>query len=147
MRIFGALWLYFQLVLANATFFIWFTWQRYCTSRVLLISLSWLLLACLLCLNQLLGWTQRTSPTLPDWFQTQSPTTLNSAITWRALTPGQLSQYCQQLTGWLGKQPNHRQLLLNSAFCAAAKKNQPQSLDFWAKAKALDPNDPWFAQK
>ncbi|HCC84559.1 MAG TPA: hypothetical protein DEP87_02660 [Candidatus Pacebacteria bacterium] len=139
-RFFRGSWLYGQLCWQLGGFLIWFGIQQYFLSRVLGLSLSWLGLALLLVVSQLMAWNRpNLTPISSGWLLPVSSKIIQDSNQF-LFTSAQLDYYCSRVKTAKIQHPSHQGLLINHGWCALAQ-NQPQAAsDIWLEARKTQPN-------
>lgn len=138
-------WLAVRLLTSLSGFFVWFGWQSYVSSSVLLISLIWLVFGALLLIQQLLFWYHPTLKTLsPPPFISNSPVIKNS--THKLRTTQSFNQWCDLLSLKLQEFPTHRDLGVNASLCQTLQQDPQAAAESWRQAQTQDPNSNIFGQ-
>ncbi len=138
-------WLAVRLLTSLSGFFVWFGWQSYASSSVLLISLIWLIFSALLLIQQLFFWHQPTLKTLnPPPFISNS--LVLEAATHKLRSTQSLNQWCDLVSTKLQDFPTHRDLSLNASLCQALLLKPQAAAESWRQAQSQDPNSELFRQ-
>jgi|GEM_PF-7105928 len=138
-----ASWLNLKLLSSLGQFLVWFGWQTYTKSSVLLISFIWLAIAVLLATQQYLYWNQsiQAAP-LPTHLTRLTNLEKTNLKLWNL--PNLLAK-CELMSAQARKFPTHRDLAINASLCNTALGNSALASEFWNQAKDIDPNSNFFA--